>query len=65
MPVATWNRAESPCGTCGELGTQGKSVSRQTIERFQPFMGTTVSWHGCLIQPSPLIIRASSPQVRP
>ena len=65
MPVATWKRADSPCGTCGELGTHGKPVSGHTIERFQPFIGTTVSRHGCLIQPSPLIIRASSPHVRP
>ena len=51
--------------TCGEVGTQGKAVSRQTIERFQPLSGTMVSLHFFLIHPRSLIIRASSPHVRP
>ena len=49
----------------GELRTHGRPVSAQSIGRFQPFMGTTVSLHGGPIQCLALIIFASSPAVIP
>ena len=65
IPVATWYNGESPCGTCGEVGTQERPVSFHVMERFHRFIGMTVSLQVLVIQPSPLIMRASSPQVMP